>query len=177
MLAVLIVGGLWLGRMAFGVETPKRETEESEEPAIVGDLSKLRIIAFIVDNVISLLVFLAGGRLLSGAGNQVLIGVGAIGLYLAYYSIFELKLGGTPGKLLVGLRVVDEQGQSPRVTSILLRNVLRLAEANPLLLGGFPAGLAASMTKRKQRVGDLLAHTLVVRKSAARDRPIAASTC
>jgi uncharacterized RDD family membrane protein YckC len=37
-----------------------------------------------------------------------------------------------------------------------------LVEANPLLLGGLPAGIAILASERNQRLGDLAAGTLVV---------------
>jgi uncharacterized RDD family membrane protein YckC len=39
---------------------------------------------------------------------------------------------------------------------------LRIIEVNPLLLGGIPAGIVVISTSRKQRIGDLLAGTIVV---------------
>jgi uncharacterized RDD family membrane protein YckC len=41
-------------------------------------------------------------------------------------------------------------------------------EANPILLGGIPAGIAIFSSERKQRIGDALAGTVVIpRKDAA----------
>jgi uncharacterized RDD family membrane protein YckC len=40
--------------------------------------------------------------------------------------------------------------------------LLRLVEVNPLLVGGLPAGIVAVLSPRKQRLGDMLAGTLVV---------------
>jgi uncharacterized RDD family membrane protein YckC len=40
---------------------------------------------------------------------------------------------------------------------------LRLIEVNPFLVGGLPAGLVLLLTRRRQRLGDLLAGTYVVR--------------
>jgi uncharacterized RDD family membrane protein YckC len=45
----------------------------------------------------------------------------------------------------------------------LLRTLLRIVEVNPLLFGGLSAGLSIAATKRHQRLGDILAGTLVVR--------------
>jgi uncharacterized RDD family membrane protein YckC len=39
---------------------------------------------------------------------------------------------------------------------------LRIIEVNPLLFGGIPAGIAVILSRRKQRIGDLLAGTVVV---------------
>jgi uncharacterized RDD family membrane protein YckC len=44
----------------------------------------------------------------------------------------------------------------------LIRSGLRIFEVNPLLLGGLPAGLVIIASQRKQRIGDLLAGTVVV---------------
>ena len=39
---------------------------------------------------------------------------------------------------------------------------MRLLEVNPLLFGGLPAGIAILTSERKQRIGDMLAGTVVV---------------
>jgi uncharacterized RDD family membrane protein YckC len=44
----------------------------------------------------------------------------------------------------------------------LVRTLLRVVEANPLLSGGLPAGLAILASKRNQRLNDLAAGTLVI---------------
>lgn len=44
----------------------------------------------------------------------------------------------------------------------LVRTLLRVVEANPLLFGGVPAGVCILASKRNQRLGDLAAGTLVV---------------
>nr|QQZ49185.1 hypothetical protein JKL49_18910 [Phenylobacterium glaciei] len=58
--------------------------------------------------------------------------------------------------------MVDAQGQRPAIWRVIVRTLTRLIEANPFLLGGIPAGLIANFTKRRQRLGDLLAGTYVV---------------
>ena len=49
-----------------------------------------------------------------------------------------------------------------RVLQIHAHGSRAVIEVNPLLLGGLPAGLVVIATERKQRIGDLLAGTLVV---------------
>lgn len=44
----------------------------------------------------------------------------------------------------------------------LIRGGLRILEVNPLLLGGLPAGIAILSSERKQRIGDMIAGTVVV---------------
>ena len=44
-----------------------------------------------------------------------------------------------------------------------MRTLLRLFEVNPLLLGGIPAAIAVLCSKNRQRLGDMLAGTYVIR--------------
>jgi hypothetical protein len=44
----------------------------------------------------------------------------------------------------------------------MLRTLLRVIEVNPILLGALPAGIMLLVTKRRQRLGDLLAGTVVI---------------
>jgi len=48
------------------------------------------------------------------------------------------------------------------------RTLGRALEANPILLGGLPAGIAVFSSAQKQRVGDTLADTVVVSRHALR---------
>lgn len=43
-----------------------------------------------------------------------------------------------------------------------IRTALRILEVNPILAGGLPAGLAIMVTKKRKRLGDLMADTAVV---------------
>ena len=80
-----------------------------------------------------------------------------------YYVLLEGLLGATLGKLLVGLRIVDSAGHRPGVHRIFIRTLLRLIEVNPVAAGGLPAGLFVLYTKDRQRLGDILAGTYVLR--------------
>ncbi len=61
-----------------------------------------------------------------------------------------------------GTVVVNERGGRPSIGQVLVRTVFRLIEVNPLLAGGVPAGIVAAISKRKQRLGDLVANTYVI---------------
>ena len=67
-----------------------------------------------------------------------------------------------------GLVVVSADGNRATVKAHLIRTLARGLEANPFLLGGIPAGIAIVSSDRKQRVGDLLAGTVVVSKRVLR---------
>jgi len=137
-------------------------------PHLIGDASKARIIAFIIDNFIAcLLSFLAVGAIHSD--NSILSGSVLCLTYLSYFFAFELVWGRTPGKFFQGLVVRDINGGRCNLKQILLRTVARILEANPILLGGIPAGIAVFSSTNKQRIGDSLAGTVVVSRQATLD--------
>ncbi|MBL8516958.1 MAG: RDD family protein [Betaproteobacteria bacterium] len=98
-------------------------------------------------------------------GNELYRETLAIWLLLAvsYFVVTEWLWGRTLGKVLTGTIVVNESGGRPNLGQVLVRTVLRLFEVNPLLAGGVPAGIAAAVSSRKQRIGDMIANTYVVR--------------
>jgi uncharacterized RDD family membrane protein YckC len=85
-----------------------------------------------------------------------------LGLVLAYYFVFEAVARATPGKLLLGLRVVSYDGAPPSTGAIVLRTLLRIVDWLPLFyLVGFIMVLATG--SRRRRLGDLAAKTSVAR--------------
>ena len=90
------------------------------------------------------------------------IGVWLLVLAL-YYPLLEGLTGRTFGKFLCGLKVVDARGATPGVWKGIQRTALRLLELNLLLVGGVPAGVAVFSSRSRQRFGDQVAHTYVLR--------------
>jgi len=87
------------------------------------------------------------------------------GLVLGFWIGFELRWNGqTPGKRLLGLRVVGDGGLSLEPTQVILRNVLRLVDVLPGLFG--VAGAVALLHPEHRRVGDIVAGTLVIHERA-----------
>ncbi len=80
-----------------------------------------------------------------------------------YPFVFEYFWSGrTPGKRIVGLRVIKTGGYPIGFPDALLRNLLRAADVLPLFYG---TGIAVMfLTPRMQRIGDVLAGTMVVRE-------------
>ncbi|MEV5718520.1 RDD family protein [Amycolatopsis mediterranei] len=68
--------------------------------------------------------------------------------------------GVTPGMLVMGLRVQTLRGGRPKARAYLIRWVLLTVDG---LLLGLVAVVSIVATKRRQRIGDLVARTLVVR--------------
>jgi uncharacterized RDD family membrane protein YckC len=84
-------------------------------------------------------------------------------LYYGYFAAFEALWGGqTPGKRAVGLRVISVTGQPITTFDALLRNLLRIVDQMP---GIYAVGvLSIFFTARNQRLGDLVAGTVVVQE-------------
>jgi len=128
---------------------------------IIGDASKARLIAVFIDH------FLAFGLMLFAVAFvpesfPVVKAVFFFGIYLAYFVVLEGVWSRTLGKYFQGLVVRKLDGNRCDWKAALIRGGLRIVEVNPLLLGGLPAGLVVIASERKQRIGDLLAGTLVV---------------
>ncbi len=89
-------------------------------------------------------------------------------LLLGYYPLLEAFLGATPGKYAAGIRVVDENGGRPGLWKAILRTLARLIEVNPVLFGCIPAGIIVLTSKKKQRLGDMMAGTFVLTSADSR---------
>lgn len=84
-------------------------------------------------------------------------------LFVGYFFLFEtLWRGQTPGKRIFHLRVIQSTGQPIGATQALLRSLLRPID-DTLLLGA----LFIIFGKQEQRIGDLVANTLVIQESYA----------
>jgi uncharacterized RDD family membrane protein YckC len=111
--------------------------------------------------------------LLVGVGFAVGVAFGDLGpglpaLALAwslyYYFAFESSGGQTPGKRLMGLRVVRADGSRVGMREVAVRTVLRVVDGIGLYLVGLVVMLVTG--KRRQRLGDLAAGTVVTTAKA-----------
>jgi uncharacterized RDD family membrane protein YckC len=66
------------------------------------------------------------------------------------------------------VRTID--GEQCDFSAAALRTILRIIEVNPLLFGAIPAAITIISTRRRQRLGDMLAETVVVLTRARETR-------
>jgi uncharacterized RDD family membrane protein YckC len=88
-------------------------------------------------------------------------------LFAGYFIVFEwLWDGQTPGKRLLKLRVIREDGRPITLWEAIARNLLRVFDATPgFLIPIYSVGLiAVFLSNRDQRVGDIFAGTVVIRE-------------
>jgi len=128
---------------------------------IIGDTSKARLLALAIDQVIAFALMLIAIAFVPESLPQVKA-VFFVLVYLAYFVVLEALWSRTLGKFFQGLVVRKLDGNPCDWKAALIRGSLRIFEVNPLLLGGLPAGLVIIASERKQRIGDLLAGTVVV---------------
>lgn len=92
------------------------------------------------------------------------IGLGSLLLFLVswwYMVLFEvLNQGRSPGKQIMGLRVVQDDGTPIGWSSSLIRNLLRFVDLLPF--GYFLGAVSCLQHPQFKRLGDLAAGTLVV---------------
>lgn len=141
----------------------------------------LRVGAYLIDVVIRALVLFVVGICLQisgiAIGHKVAGGLGLLIYFLMdwfYPVVFEAgKRGATPGKRMVGLRVVQATGSPITIGQAVVRNFLRFIDMQPLFTYGFGIGSLLA-TKRFQRLGDLAAGTVVVYTKAQTSFAVAA---
>ena len=129
-----------------------------------GRVNTSRFLAANMDHTFAVVLFLAVGMNSVELLGDLGAGAAALSTYVCYYFLSEWLLGGTPGKLFFGLVVRQISGEACTASQIGIRTLLRFLEVNPLLFGALPAGIAVWWTKRGQRIGDILAGTVVVQR-------------
>jgi uncharacterized RDD family membrane protein YckC len=127
-------------------------------------------VLFIVVLIVSLLLS-AGGAAVGGAGvGESLFGLGVAAQFVIWFLIdwgYMVLLetvwsGQTVGKKMMGLRVIQDTGVRVGVYQSLLRNLVRPLDKLPVFY--LVGGVAALFSGTQQRIGDLLAGTIVVRE-------------
>ncbi|MBP1966894.1 RDD family protein [Paenibacillus aceris] len=82
-------------------------------------------------------------------------------LNLGYFIGTEAFMGGqTLGKKMLGLRVIQNNGQSATFLSVLIRNLFRLLDIMPAFY--FIGVVSIFLSSKDKRIGDMVAGTIVV---------------
>jgi uncharacterized RDD family membrane protein YckC len=105
------------------------------------------------------------GFLVGQEGNQTAWYLISFGAALILFVILPGLKGVTPGKALLGIKLVNQEGRPPGVLRAFLRYILWIVDAFPYIIPYLTGFIVALNGKRNQRVGDLAANTFVVDKS------------
>jgi uncharacterized RDD family membrane protein YckC len=155
---------------------PRLELEIPERVALALDLAGVgaRAFAWLLDTLVIFLCWMMGLIVYSLWGDLLRRwqGLSALGQLVLVAAILLtgwgwdvawelLGSGRTPGKRAMGLRVVRTDGAPVGPAESIARNLLRAVE---IPLAYAPAILAVALGPRRQRLGDLVAGTLVIRE-------------
>lgn len=153
------------------IETPER-VELHYVLASVGN----RFLAAAIDHLIQIsaivIILVAAGAMSDwalfssmGVWSAALTVLAVFGVYWGYFVVFEtLWSGQTPGKRMMRLRVVREDGRPVRFFEVFVRNLLRVAiDIQPM--PSYAIGVVSIIfSPRSKRVGDFVAGTVVVKE-------------
>ncbi len=135
----------------------------------------LRIVALLIDGVILWVAFaiisfifglgIAGAANTdNGSGIAVTLGIFLwliiIVLSFGYFAYLEATQGGTLGKKALGLRIIKLDGNPIGWNEAIIRTLLRIVDH---LFAGLVGFICILATDKKQRVGDMVAKTIVIK--------------
>jgi uncharacterized RDD family membrane protein YckC len=103
---------------------------------------------------------------LGSALGIALAAIASFVLFFGYFIVFELAWNGqSPGKRLLGLRVIRDGGFPVDAGASVIRNLVRIVEAS---LGFYViSAVVTLLSPENKRLGDFAAGTIVVRDNAA----------
>ncbi len=118
-----------------------------------------RFLALLIDTIlIGLIVYLASVLFPDAPG---LPGTLIVVFIPGYQIVMEATQGATLGKMALGLRVVKTDGSPTGWSEAVIRNLLRIIDG---LFVGLVGVVLISNSPLKQRFGDRVAHTVVIRR-------------
>ncbi len=169
--------------MLFSIETP--ELVALEFPlAGIGS----RFIAIVIDSLLQAAVVLAmifGAMLFlpslqkfEAASAKWFIAIVILVPFLlqwGYFALFEAFWNGqTPGKRVANIRVIQQTGRAVTLFESVARNLVRIIDFLPTSY--IVGAISIFVTSRHQRLGDLVAGTLVVHEGQTRESSTLGST-
>ncbi|MBX7210459.1 MAG: RDD family protein [Verrucomicrobiaceae bacterium] len=128
----------------------------------------VRSAAWLIDLIVFIGIMIGGGMLMAfvsaWTGAEIGQGLHLIFLFLStwFYNVFfEMGAkGASPGQRTMGLKVASVSGAPVRLPQSIIRNLLRVVDFMPF---GYLLGFTCCLfTKKFQRLGDLVADTVVI---------------
>ena len=150
---------------SFDLEPPQRHAAPVERPAFVLERAEAVAVDLLILGAMSGTVAYFAARVAQVPPVGLISGVSymlafLVGIGLLYATCFTGTTGQTPGKMLVGLRVVDTRGNPPGAGRALLRSILALLGLAFLGLGAVPIFLDPA----RRAAHDRLVGTRVIRR-------------
>lgn len=156
------------------VETPER-VELHFVLASVGNRFLAAAIDHVIQIVVGIIVMLtlgwaAGWSRVSSLGvwAAALMVLSVFGVYWGYFVLFEaIWSGQTPGKRLMKLRVIREDGRPVRFFEVFVRNLLRIF-VDFMPVPTYAVGVVSIVfSSQSKRIGDFVAGTVVIKERSS----------
>jgi uncharacterized RDD family membrane protein YckC len=159
----------------YSVLTPERVSLQYDIAGVGSRGTAALIDSFIQGVVLTLIVVALAATAVIGSALKLANSEGAVIFLFAlavlasflitagYYILFEIIWSGqTPGKRLLGVRVMRDNGYPLRPVDAVVRNLVRIVDWLP---GYYAIGVVSMLlNKRSKRLGDFAAGTIVVRE-------------
>jgi len=155
----------------LNIETPELVSIELPLAGIGSRFIAILIDSLILSATLTLLIFLAAFilpalNLLGPKSASWGLGIFFLIIFLVFWGYFALfeafNNGRTPGKRVAKIRVIHQSGRGINFVEALARNLVRFIDYLP---GFYGVGIATMfMSRQSQRLGDMVAGTLVVRE-------------
>ncbi len=134
-----------------------------------------RFLAWLIDFINKaggvLILFYLINSIFNPETSAFVMGTAFFAFTWGYHVFFDMRAQGrSPGKRILGLRVVDERGLPISLQQSFVRNAVRVLDVQPVVLYGF-GGLVSLLHPESRRMGDIAAGTLVVAETQALDYP------
>jgi uncharacterized RDD family membrane protein YckC len=144
-----------------------------------------RFMAYVIDSILLVIVLVVvnialfdGFRSNSRSDTILFDGLSLLSfvvIFIGYFIVCEMLWSGRSiGKRAAGIRVISATGAAEGFWSVLLRNIARLVDFLPVFF--IVGSIAILASANNQRVGDMLANTIVIRERHAADRVQSVST-
>jgi uncharacterized RDD family membrane protein YckC len=175
MQTLVAIGALLLIMLGwFRQQNAAEEKPANLESVTLAPLGR-RVAAGLIDAapvILTMLVFIIRDRQNTNASMQsrqlmLLLAYWSSGVFfILFTTLVETAAGRSLGKILLGLRVVTTEGQTPTTGALVIRNLLRIFDVSLFFL---PL-IAVALFPLRQRAADLAAGTLVVLNDSATDQ-------
>ena len=128
------------------------------------------IVVILIGYLISLFLWAATLSELDGAATAGIIVLFTVLVFVGYPLVFETATRGrSVGKMVMGLRVVSEDGGPERFRQAMFRALASVVEIWMLL--GSPAVICSMLSPKAKRIGDIFAGTVVISERGPKLRP------
>jgi uncharacterized RDD family membrane protein YckC len=138
----------------------------------VGEGAVMRGVALLIDIILLAIV----GVVLQLALGETAGGCVSFIVGLVYWIGMPVYRGATIGKLALGMVIIKEDGSPIDLGASAIRYLLYIVDFFPYIIPGLTGAVLIATSPTKQRLGDRVAKTLVVKKDAVSKVGTAAPT-